>query len=344
MLPGFGTFILRLCFCFLYLSASCFITYIIVFKTSNKKLRNFLLAINWLPLLALPLVIPFDYRLFRLMIVLGAGFHIVRSLDFMAAKPPFPRKPLFRQFFFYSFFALALKYPDPTMAGKPRDFSGLFQILRGGLMSAFVILMMTANTCLETPETAFWLNLFCKMAEWYLLFVGFMDFYYGIGKLVRIEGRVNLREPILSRSPADFWFNRWNLPIIEYLQKYIFVPLDALNHPYRATFLTFLASGLLHEYGFSIAIGAVNGYVLAFFLIHGIAVMAIRAVKRPIRRGFPKLYRLWWKGKPAEVMQIAANLVFFVLTGQLFFRAVDLVIDFHRIGPIISVCERIPLF
>jgi len=337
----FGIFIFRLCVSLFYLSVSCFLTYIIVFQIVNKKVRNVFLGINWLPLLVLPLVIPFDYRLFRLMIVLGAGFHVVRSLDFMSAKPPFPRKPLFRQFFFYTFFALALKYPDPAMAGRARDFSGLLQILRGGLMSSFVILMMTANTCLGTPETAFWLNLFCKMAEWYLLFVGFMDFYYGIGKLVRIEGRVNLREPILSRSPADFWFNRWNLPIIEYIQKYIFLPLDALNHPYRATFLTFLASGLLHEYGFDIAVGAVNGYVLAFFLIHGAAVMGIRAVKRPLRRGFPKFYRFWWKGKTAEVIQIAANLVFFVLTGQLFFRAVDLVIDFHRIGFIIGFCEQL---
>ena len=336
----FGIFILRLCFGLIYLSASCFLTYIIIFKSPDKKTRNLLLGINWLPLLALPLVIPFDYRLFRLLIVLGAGFHIVRSLDFMSAKPPFPQKPPFYKFFFYTFFALALQYPDPAMAGRTRDFSGLLQILRGGLMSALVILMMTANTCLETPKTAFWLNLFCKMAEWYLLFVGFMDFYYGIGKLVRIEGRVNLREPILSRSPADFWFNRWNLPIIEYIQKYIFLPLDALNHPYRATFLTFLASGLLHEYGFSIAIGAVKGYVLAFFMIHGVTVMLIRAVKRPIRKGFPRIYRFWWKGKPAEVMQIAVNLAFFVLTGQLFFRAVDLVIDFHRIGFIMEICNR----
>ena len=340
MPSDFGIFILRLCFGLIYLSASCFFTYLIIFKCSNKKTRNLLLGINWMPLLALPLVIPFDYRLFRLLIVLGAGFHIVRSLDFMSAKPPFPQKPPFYRFFFYTFFALALKYPDPAMAGRTRDFSGLLQILRGGLMSALVILMMTANTCLETPITAFWLNLFCKMAEWYLLFVGFMDFYYGIGKLVRIEGRVNLREPILSRSPADFWFNRWNLPIIEYIQKYIFLPLDALNHPYRATFLTFLASGLLHEYGFDIAVGAVKGYVLAFFMIHGVTVMTIRAIKRPIRRGFPKIYRFWWKGKPAEVMQIAVNLAFFVLTGQLFFRAVDLVIDFHRIGFIMEICNR----
>ncbi|MDD5224167.1 MAG: MBOAT family protein [bacterium] len=341
MLPGFGTFILRLCFCFLYLSACCFLTYIIVFKTSNKKLRNFLLGINWLPLLALPLVIPFDYRLFRLMIVLGGGFHIVRSLDFMSARPPFPGKPPFHKFFFYTFFALSLKYPAPAGQDPPRDWSGVFQIIRGGLMSAFVVLLMTANTCLNTPELSFWLNLFCKMAEWYLLFVGFMDFYYGVGKLVRIEGRVNLVEPILSRSPADFWFNRWNLPIIEYLQKYVFLPLNALNHPYRATFLTFLISGLLHEYGFDIAIGGVKGYVLAFFMIQGISVMAIRAVKRPVRRRLPGLYRFWWKSRPAEAVQVAANLAFFVLTGTLFFKAVDLVIDFHRIGFIMDICNRL---
>ena len=87
-------------------------------------------------------------------------------------------------------------------------------------------------------------------------------------------------------------------------------------------------------------IGAVKGYVLAFFMIHGVTVMAIRAIKRPIRKGFPKIYRFWWKRKPAEVMQIAVNLAFFVLTGQLFFRAVDLVIDFHRIGFIMEICNR----
>ena len=336
----FGIFIFRLCSSLLCLSASCFITYIIIFKTSNKKVRNLLLGINWLPLLALPLVIPFDYRLFRLLIVLGSGFLTARSLDFMSAKPPFPERPPFYKFFFYTFFALALQYPGPNGKPLPRDFSGIFQIFRGTVMFGFVFFLMAGNTCFQTPITFYWLNLISKMSEWYLMFVGFMDIYYGIGRMVGIAGRVNLREPVLSRSPADFWFNRWNLPIIDLIQRYIFLPLDALHHPYRATFLTFLASGLLHEYGFDIAVGAVKGYVLAFFMIHGVTVMTIRAIKRPIRRGFPKIYRFWWKGKPAEVMQIAVNLAFFVLTGQLFFRAVDLVIDFHRIGFIMEICNR----
>lgn len=340
MLPDFGIFITRLCFGLIYLSVCCFFTYIIVFKSSNKKTRNLLLGINWMPLLALPLVIPFDYRLFRLLIVLGSGFLITRSLDFIFPKPPFSGKPPFYKFFFYTFFALALKYPDPAMAGRPRDFSGIVQIFRGTLMFGFVLLIVAGNTCFQTPLTFYWLSLTSKMSEWYLMFVGFMDIYYGIGKLVRIEGRVNLREPILSRSPADFWFNRWNLPIIEYIQKFIFLPLDALKHPYRATFLTFLASGLLHEFGFDIAIGGIKGYMLAFFMIHGVTVMFIRAIKRLVRRGFPEIYRFWWKGKPAEVLQIAANLVFFVLTGQIFFRAVDLVIDFHRMGFMVEICNR----
>jgi hypothetical protein len=77
----------------------------------------------------------------------------------------------------------------------------------------------------------------------------------------------------------------------------------------------FVVSALVHEYVFSMAIGRVQGYQTAFFMIQGIAVAAtLRA--RP--RG------------AAAVAAVAATFAFNVASGVLFFASVNRVLPFYE--------------
>ena len=55
----------------------------------------------------------------------------------------------------------------------------------------------------------------------------------------------------LARTPAEFW-RVDNRPAGQFLHEYVFKPAGGVTRPLRATFLTFLVSGLVHEYVFDI--------------------------------------------------------------------------------------------
>src|SRR5262249_40362898 len=127
--------------------------------------------------------------------------------------------------------------------------------------------------------------------------------------------------PILARTPADFW-RRYNRPAQQFLAEDVFKPLGGLRAPIRATLATFAISGGVHEYGFGIAIERVQGYQMAFFLLQGAAVAATMRVR-------PKGWR--------QVPWIAATIAFNLATATLFFASVGEVFPFYvQRGPAAS--------
>ncbi|HEY2251994.1 MAG TPA: MBOAT family O-acyltransferase, partial [Planctomycetaceae bacterium] len=88
------------------------------------------------------------------------------------------------------------------------------------------------------------------------------------------------RSPASAPTLAEFW-RRWNRPAQQFLETYAFRPAGGLHHPVRATLVTFALSAAIHEYVFGIAIGRIQGWQTAFFLIQGIGVAASLRV-RPV--------------------------------------------------------------
>jgi len=71
-----------------------------------------------------------------------------------------------------------------------------------------------------------------------------------------ISGYATIRvmdNPILcSKSPSDFWSLRWNKIVHQLLKRGIYLPCLKCGQRYVAATLTFLASGILHEYVLSV--------------------------------------------------------------------------------------------
>lgn len=64
-----------------------------------------------------------------------------------------------------------------------------------------------------------------------------------------------------------------------WLLENFYSPLGGRRHPDLAVLAAFAVSGLLHEYVYAMTFQRIAGYNLAFFLLHGLAVLLTRRLK-----------------------------------------------------------------
>ena len=121
------------------------------------------------------------------------------------------------------------------------------------------------------------------------------------------------RKVLCACSPAEFW-RRWNRPMSRWLLENVYRPLGGRRNPRLAVLGTFAVSGILHEYLFAVIFRRLSGFVMAFFLLHGLAVVVIRRF-RPVG----------WLRVPAAILTFLFN----TLSSVLLLASID---------------ERIPLY
>jgi hypothetical protein len=80
---------------------------------------------------------------------------------------------------------------------------------------------------------------------------------------------------LAAHSPAEFW-RRWNRPMYRWLLENVYKPLGGRRNPRLGVLGTFAVSGILHEYLFAVIFQRLSGYVMAFFLLHGLATVVTR--------------------------------------------------------------------
>ena len=116
-----------------------------------------------------------------------------------------------------------------------------------------------------------------------LLHVGYLAFGVDVPTLQR--------NPIVSRSLAEFWGQRWNRVVGGWLREFVFEPLARKRHPRLGLAAAFGASGALH---FWLILGLGIGAALqmaAYFLVQG-AALFIEA-RLGVRRAPPIVGRIW---------------------------------------------------
>ena len=84
--------------------------------------------------------------------------------------------------------------------------------------------------------------------------------------------------PAVARTPADFW-RRWNRPAQQFFQEYAFRASGGFNHPIRGILVSFVVSGIVHEYVFGITTGRVQGWQFLYFALNGIATVATARIR-----------------------------------------------------------------
>jgi hypothetical protein len=80
--------------------------------------------------------------------------------------------------------------------------------------------------------------------------------------------------PILSRSEGEYWSRRWNRPVSDWLNEYVFLPLARRRRPRLALLSAFLVSAVFHAWLYFVALGlAAAASVAGFFVLQAPIVM-----------------------------------------------------------------------
>ncbi len=133
-----------------------------------------------------------------------------------------------------------------------------------------------------------------------------------------------MSHPLAAPTPAEFW-RRWNRPAQQFFNEYAFGPAGGFRRPVLATLVTFVVSGLVHEYVFGIASGRIQGWQMLYFALQGCAVAATMRF-RPKGRMLP----VW----------IAGTVAFNLSSSALFFQSVNAVLPFYSLGANCANCQH----
>lgn len=190
----------------------------------------------------------------------------------------------------------------PAQENLARLAMGLFRMTAG-------VVMLFGFFVVDWSTTPFWLEHLVKAPAF---FIGIVGLFQVIVAIARLTGAAQAREPchdpLVSATPAEFW-RRYNRIMGQFLYENVYRRVKA--GPLPAVLLTFLFSGLMHEYCFAMATHQVTGNQIAFFMIHGLAVAATQRLKL---KGWKRSFG--W----------SATLAFNISAGLLFLADVDRVI------------------
>ncbi|HZE95906.1 MAG TPA: MBOAT family protein [Planctomycetota bacterium] len=130
-----------------------------------------------------------------------------------------------------------------------------------------------------------------------LVHFGFFDVLAGFWRLRGVAvGRLFVN-PLASRTLGEFWGRRWNLAFHVVARDHVFKPVARRWGPAAGILATFFFSGLLHEALLSLPAGAGYGLPLAYFMLHGLLVLAERHWKIESRA-----WTLFWLLAPAPLL------------------------------------------
>jgi hypothetical protein len=108
--------------------------------------------------------------------------------------------------------------------------------------------------------------------------LGFADLFSGGLRRAGYPVRRLFRDPLLSRSLAEFWSRRWNLAYVE-LNQVLFLPPLRRWFGRGAVPAAFILSGALHELVISVPVLAGFGGPMAYFVLHALLTRTERHLR-----------------------------------------------------------------
>lgn len=208
----------------------------------------------------------------------------------------------------------------PAESRPPRDAAealalrrrGRLRFARGVIKLPFILALLAVEARWPELHEGVWLESFWALWLTWLAVSGLSDLITPIGLHTGVVVDENFDAPMLARSPREFWGRRWNRFVHRFATRHLFVALGGRRRPGLATLIVFTASGLVHEIFVVLVLGHLPqrvGWMTAFFVVQGLAVVGQVAVRR--RRG----------RKPVlpRALAVALHLLWISATAPLFF-------------------------
>lgn len=282
--------------------------------TRSGKKWHVLLGVC-LPILLSPLFIPADDRLLRFMAAISAVIVAVKVMDaWLDATLRTP--PTWREFL--AFIGNPFTYVRRCLPMEPRHTLqvNVLRLALGSLGCGLGIVIARELFHVDWHRWPFAIEHSSKVLAFMFAIICGLGAAAALWRLLGGTARDYIQNPFAARTPAEFW-QRYNRNMQQFFWQNIFKPVGGLRAPIRTTLLVFAISAVAHEFIFSIAIGRVQGYQTAFFLLHGIAVAVTARVK---------VTRL------ATIPWIAGTLAFNLATSMLFFASIHEILPFYSRG------------
>jgi hypothetical protein len=262
-----------------------------------------------------PLLLPADRPLLRFFSSVTAVLLVVKLYDLHRDSRHGSRPSLasFASFLSNPFTLVRRRLADEPRPATPANLRRLAWGILGG---AAGITLLVGLFRIDWADYPFLVEHVSKVSAFFLAVLAGLDAGVALWRLCGGTARDVMDLPFLARTPADFW-RRYNRLMQQFFQEDVFKPLGGRRAPIRAIVLVFALSALLHEYLFGIAIGRVQGYQTAFFLLQGAAVVGSARIKA----------RGWW-ALPWTVATLGFNLVLAVL----FFASMNGLVPFYSAG------------
>ncbi|POY38957.1 hypothetical protein C3K47_00185 [Solitalea longa] len=114
----------------------------------------------------------------------------------------------------------------------------------------------------------------------FILHFGILTISAGVWRCFGINTQKLFKEPLKSRSLAEFWSKRWNIAFSEMTSIAVYRPLVVNLGRKCALVTSFLFSGFLHELAITVPAGAGFGLPTIYFLLQAIAIIIEGEIKR----------------------------------------------------------------
>ncbi|MBW3563701.1 MAG: hypothetical protein KY459_03145 [Acidobacteria bacterium] len=269
-----------------------------------------------IPILLSPLAIPASETLARALVAMIAVFVFFKMFD-VHVGAGYGGVPDLRTYLRWLPNLLTLVLRKLHLEPRPTQRENGLRLLRVSIVIAAALAAVAGLRMVEWTDYPFALEHALKAL---VIFVGYTASFGFIIHTLRLAG-VQSRDFTMSlwraRTPADFW-NRYNRNISQFLFEDVFRPVRRFGSRTTAVLAAFAVSGIAHEYIFSIAIGRVEGYQTAFFLLQGLAVAATAGWKPA-----------GWQVVPAAL----GTLLFLLVSSVLFFASFHAVVPIYMDGP-----------
>jgi hypothetical protein len=278
----------------------------------NRTRRLGFLVVSLTAIVLTPLLIPPERTFLRLLSSMLATAFGAKLYDLHLGAGQGHRLDLRTFLLFLPNFAslVARRLDAEPRPSRSADFAQLARNVLGCACGIAVFVVVFQRDWRQTP---FAVEHAVKVVALFLVLIPSTQAAVAAWRLVGGKARSPMDNPFASRTPADFW-KRYNRPAQQFFYEDVFKPLGGLRAPARAIIATFAVSAVIHEYVFGIAIGRVQGYQTAFFLLQGLAVAATAGLK-------PKGWSVaFW---------VLATLAFNLASSVLFFASLDQAVPFY---------------
>jgi MBOAT, membrane-bound O-acyltransferase family len=266
-------------------------------------------------IVAAPWLIPPELRLLRFLVSISAAVLAIKVID-VAVDVHQRRVPTWQQYF--DFLVNPFTHVRRCLAQERRPpwRENLFNLVWSSAGCAVGLALLFT---LFGVDWSGWSFLIEHVAKTFALMLAIGAGLSAAAATWRLSGgtaRDFMDKPYAAKTPAEFW-RRYNRNVQQFFWRDIFTSHGGRRAPIQTMLLVFTLSALLHELIFWAAVGRVQGYQTAFFLVQGVAAASTARVKV---KG--------WHAIPCAVATLAFNL----LSSVLFFASIHGVVPFYSRG------------